>query len=405
MTTKHDRMSGPTCVAGGSNGSPGQNPPGNGGGQSKIEQGSDLCGLPIVVPEHSAEAFATAHFSVGFAYPVPRFDQAVTQALVAALAVIMGHVRADSSPERTLGEEDHPLEALALNRKHESLGVRVQIRGSDWQAHDVRSGAGENVTKLLRVLPVAIQDQVALLEEESVESIGQIVSHLEHEVAVRIRCDAGDVDASSRELQEEQDVIGDEAPGPGHHDREEVGSSQRFPVCLQECAPRSPLAPLVGGLDSVLTEKVRNRSPRDFVADLGESALDPRVTPSGILPCDPEDPVRDRRLNPGASGLLPSRAPVPLSGDEPPILGQEGVRCHDRGHRFQHAPAESLSLHGQPTPFAVGEAKTPPAELSLQDTVLLNQVVDDLLLMVVDPASDGEDEELPRVKCAHSGRW
>jgi len=63
------------------------------------------------------------------------------------------------------------------------------------------------------------------------------------------------------------------------------------------------------------------------------------------------------------------------------------------------------TLHSQPTPFAVGEAKTPPAELSLQDTVLLNKVVDDLLLMVVDPASEGDDEELPRVNCAHSGRW
>ncbi len=99
-------MSGPTCVADGSNGSPGRNPPGNGGGQSKIEQGSALCGLPIVVPEHSAEAFATTHFSVGLAYAVPGFDQAVTQALVAALAMVMGHVRADSSPERTLGETE-----------------------------------------------------------------------------------------------------------------------------------------------------------------------------------------------------------------------------------------------------------------------------------------------------------
>ncbi len=115
------------------------------------------------------------------------------------------------------------------------------------------------------------------------------MSHLEHEVAVRIGYDAGDVDASSRELQEEQDVIGDEAPGPGHLDCEEVGSSQRFPVCLQEGAPRSPLAPLGGGLDSVLTEKVRDRSPRDLMTEFDESALDPGVTPRWIFPCDPED--------------------------------------------------------------------------------------------------------------------
>ena len=115
-------MFGPISRTDGSNGRPGRNPLGT-VGQLKFEQGRELCGLPIVIPQHSAEAFSTAQCSVGLAYPVSRFDQAVPQALVSALPMIMDHVRADRSPQRALSEENHPLEALALDRKHESLGV------------------------------------------------------------------------------------------------------------------------------------------------------------------------------------------------------------------------------------------------------------------------------------------
>ena len=36
------------------------------------------------------------------------------------------------------------------------------------------------------------------------------------------------------------------------------------------------------------------------------------------------------------------------------------------------------------------------------DTILLDEIVDDVLLVPVDPAGDGDEEELPRVNCAHA---
>jgi len=36
-----------------------------------------------------------------------------------------------------------------------------------------------------------------------------------------------------------------------------------------------------------------------------------------------------------------------------------------------------------------------------ENAVLLDEVIDDILLVTVDPASDGDQKELPRVKRAH----
>jgi len=46
--------------------------------------------------------------------------------------------------------------------------------------------------------------------------------------------------------------------------------------------------------------------------------------------------------------------------------------------------------------LVVGQAQTVSTELLSEDTVLLEQVVDDFLLPAVDPASEGEQQECLR---------
>jgi hypothetical protein len=59
---------------------------------------------------------------------------------------------------------------------------------------------------------------------------------------------------------------------------------------------------------------------------------------------------------------------------------------------IEHAPPERLSLHGQPPSFFIATAKTSATELAFEDAVLIDEVVDDVVLMAVDPTSDGDDE-------------
>jgi len=84
--------------------------------------------------------------------------------------------------------------------------------------------------------------------------------------------------------------------------------------------------------------------------------------------------------------------------------GQEGFRCDDTSDFSQEFPAERLTLHREPPPLVIREAKLPPAKPSFEDFVLLKQVDDSGLLLPLDPTSDGDDEEsLGLDRRAHDG--
>ena len=57
---------------------------------------------------------------------------------------------------------------------------------------------------------------------------------------------------------------------------------------------------------------------------------------------------------------------------------------------------------GKAPPLVVGQSDALAAELSLENTVLLDEVIDDVLLMPVDPASERDQKERPRVNSAHA---
>jgi hypothetical protein len=82
---------------------------------------------------------------------------------------------------------------------------------------------------------------------------------------------------------------------------------------------------------------------------------------------------------------------------------EDGVRCHD-GSDVREAPAsEGLSSHGQSPPLCVGQPESPAAELLLEDSILLPQVLDGGFLLTGEPAGHGGDENLPRLEeRAHS---
>ena len=59
-----------------------------------------------------------------------RSDQLVSETLVVPLGVVVTDVFVDRGSEMIFSEGDYPVEALLLDREHETLGMGVQIRAA-----------------------------------------------------------------------------------------------------------------------------------------------------------------------------------------------------------------------------------------------------------------------------------
>ena len=107
-----------------------------------------------------------------------RFEQRVPKPLMVALSVIMMDELSDGTAQRLLTEEDHPLQALALERQNKPFDISVQIRLTVRQPNDVRSGVLEQIAKLRGELLVAVQDEESLAAQKAVEWVGEIPTDL-----------------------------------------------------------------------------------------------------------------------------------------------------------------------------------------------------------------------------------
>ena len=99
-----------------------------------------LCGGAVVITEQTAQSLTTSHLPVRTADAFFRFEQRVPEPLMVALSVIMMDELSDGRAQRLLTEEDHPLQALALDRQNKPFDISVQIRRTVRQPNDVRSG-------------------------------------------------------------------------------------------------------------------------------------------------------------------------------------------------------------------------------------------------------------------------
>ena len=124
-------------------------------------------------------------------------------------------------------------------------------------------------------------------------------------------------------------------------------------------------------------------------------AADPRIAPSRVLGRHPYDEGGNVRRR--ARATRPSRLrAVVFSGHKAPIPPQDGVRCDDAGDGCQAAPAEDSALHGQAPALVVGEAQTSGSPRGAKAPVLLEQIVNDPLLLSVDPPGEQQAEERDR---------
>jgi hypothetical protein len=89
---------------------------------------------------------------------------------------------------------------------------------------------------------------------------------------------------------------------------------------------------------------------------------------------------------------------VVLPGDELPMPGEQGLRAHDGFELLEHAAPQALRLGGQPNALVVGEPETARTELLSKDAILGLEIVDDLALLLVDRAGQGDEEKPQRLR-------
>jgi hypothetical protein len=62
-----------------------------------------------------------------------------------------------------------------------------------------------------------------------------------------------------------------------------------------------------------------------------------------------------------------------------------------------------LALGSKAAALVIGQPESLATELFLEDAILLDEVIDDLGLIAIDPASEGGEKELKREKIGHDG--
>ena len=72
---------------------------------------------------------------------------------------------------------------------------------------------------------------------------------------------------------------------------------------------------------------------------------------------------------------------------------EDGVGGHDGRKLAEESVADGVALRCEAAPFVVGEPERLLPELLAENVVLLVQVLEDVLLLAVQPAGEGRNEE------------
>ena len=78
---------------------------------------------------------------------------------------------------------------------------------------------------------------------------------------------------------------------------------------------------------------------------------------------------------------------------------QQGLRSYDGGHFCQQPSSQRPGSDGQTAALIVGEAKPPRAELTAKDSVFLPQILNGVLLPLIHPSGNGQEQKAERVQC------
>src|SRR5215212_2968800 len=223
--------------------------------------------------------------------------------------------------EVAAAEDQQPVEALTADAADPALGMGARLRRPYRRFDDVDAFGAEDLVGLAAELAVSITDQELRADALVVELHQQVACLLGHPAAVRASRDPGEVDASGRELDEEQDV---EAFEEERFDGEEVAFEDARRLLTEELRP-ARLDPPRRRLDPGLLQDRPDRARRQRDPEPYQLALHPPVPPARVLAREPHHELAYLR-----SRRRPPRRPVPI---RPAARDQLAVPAQDRRRR------------------------------------------------------------------------
>jgi PRTRC genetic system ThiF family protein len=149
---------------------------------------------------------------------------------------------------------------------------------------------------------------------------------------------------------------------------------------------------------AVLPQNVGNGAASDLVAELGQCSLDSPIASISVLGGHTDHQTFDLVSGARTAGAALQAALIFL-GDQATVPSQECRRRHDGGYFMEQAPAQFLGPDCQTSALVIVKAKSLTSELLAQHAVLFLKTVDHILLTLVQPASDGDQEQPKRINC------
>src|SRR5215472_10135950 len=124
------------------------------------------------------------------------------------------------------------------------------------------------------------------------------------------------------------------------------------------------------------------------MAQVGQRSLDSLVAPIPVLRGHADHQLL--HLVWGArTAWATLLAAIIFPAHQPAMPDQERCRRHNRGQAIKHTPAQFLGPDGQAAALVVAKPQSLTSELLAEHAILFLKVVDDILLSLVHPASQG----------------
>ena len=129
------------------------------------------------------------------------------------------------------------------------------------------------------------------------------------------------------------------------------------------------------------------------MTDIAECPSDPSVAPAMVLASHPHDQLLD--IHPGlGSPRSANLAPVILPGDQSSVPAEQSIWCH-HGLKIQEgSAAELLSSPSQASALGIREPEALVTMVFPKDSVLLPEILDDILLIAAHPSRQHHHQKL-----------
>src|SRR5215472_913227 len=161
-------------------------------------------GLLIVVVQHSTQPRAALDGCSAISDKLFLHDEPIVQTLVVALVMVVQHKFVDGLPHGAFAEQNHSFQARLLNSSHKALGVGIEIRRAWRQLNRLHSGALQDLQEFHSEQGIPVMNQISLADQEAFGSIAEIACHLAHPESIAIPCDSGDLNPTTRQVDEEE---------------------------------------------------------------------------------------------------------------------------------------------------------------------------------------------------------